>query len=180
MQEKYRQLLEALLESSKEFLNSQELGELVGISQRTVIRYMKELKEQSLKYGFLVHTVKGRGYRLEIVEEEKFRDVLAVEEDAEVTKVLYKLFLEPTCKLDDLAELLHYSRSGMSKIMERAERKLEKEGLRLLNKPYVGFFVGGSEVYIRNYLYKLLQKQSLEETEKIFSVSKEMLTEGEK
>ena len=176
MQEKYRQLLEALLESSKEFLNSQELGELVGISQRTVIRYMKELKEQSLKYGFLVHTVKGRGYRLEIVEEEKFRDVLAVEEDAEVTKVLYKLFLEPTCKLDDLAELLHYSRSGMSKIMERAERKLEKEGLRLLNKPYVGFFVGGSEVYIRNYLYKLLQKQSLEETEKIFSVSKEMLT----
>lgn len=84
--------------------------------------------------------------------------MLAVEEDAEVTKVLYKLFLEPTCKLDDLAELLHYSRSGMSKIMERAERKLEKEGLRLLNKPYVGFFVGGSEVYIRNYLYKLLQK----------------------
>ena len=52
MQEKYKQLLEALLESSKEFLNSQELGELAGISQRTVIRYMKELKEQSLKYGF--------------------------------------------------------------------------------------------------------------------------------
>ena len=49
MQEKYKQLLEALLESSKEFLNSQELGELAGISQRTVIRYMKELKEQSLK-----------------------------------------------------------------------------------------------------------------------------------
>ena len=46
MQEKYKQLLEALLESSKEFLNSQELGELSGISQRTVIRYMKELKEQ--------------------------------------------------------------------------------------------------------------------------------------
>ena len=38
MQEKYKQLLEALLESSKEFLNSQELGELAGISQRTVIR----------------------------------------------------------------------------------------------------------------------------------------------
>lgn len=37
----------------KRILNSQELGELAGISQRTVIRYMKELKEQSLKYGFL-------------------------------------------------------------------------------------------------------------------------------
>ena len=89
MQEKYKQLLEALLESSKEFLNSQELGELAGISQRTVIRYMKELKEQSLKYGFFIHTVKGRGYRLEIIEEEKFRDALAVEEDVEVTKVLF-------------------------------------------------------------------------------------------
>ena len=103
MQEKYKQLLEALLESSKEFLNSQELGELAGISQRTVIRYMKELKEQSLKYGFFIHTVKGRGYRLEIIEEEKFRDALAVEEDVEVTKVLFKLFFERTCKLDDLA-----------------------------------------------------------------------------
>ena len=49
MQEKYKQLLEALLESSKEFLNSQELGELAGISQRTVIRYMKELKRTIFK-----------------------------------------------------------------------------------------------------------------------------------
>ena len=169
MQEKYKQLLEALLESSKEFLNSQELGELAGISQRTVIRYMKELKEQSLKYGFFIHTVKGRGYRLEIIEEEKFRDALAVEEDVEVTKVLFKLFFERTCKLDDLAELLHYSRSGMSRIIEKVEKKLEREGLRLLNKPYVGFFIGGSEVYIRNYLYKLLKKKSLEETERDFS-----------
>lgn len=175
MQEKYKQLLEALLESSKEFLNSQELGELAGISQRTVIRYMKELKEQSLKYGFFIHTVKGRGYRLEIIEEEKFRDALAVEEDVEVTKVLFKLFFERTCKLDDLAELLHYSRSGMSRIIEKVEKKLEREGLRLLNKPYVGFFIGGSEVYIRNYLYKLLKKKSLEETEKIFRVPREML-----
>lgn len=175
MQEKYKQLLEALLESAKEFLNSQELGELAGISQRTVIRYMKELKEQSLKYGFFIHTVKGRGYRLEIIEEEKFRDALAVEEDVEVTKVLFKLFFERTCKLDDLAELLHYSRSGMSRIIEKVEKKLEREGLRLLNKPYVGFFIGGSEVYIRNYLYKLLKKKSLEETEKIFRVPREML-----
>ena len=140
MQEKYKQLLEALLESSKEFLNSQELGELAGISQRTVIRYMKELKEQSLKYGFFIHTVKGRGYRLEIIEEEKFRDALAVEEDVEVTKVLFKLFFERTCKLDDLAELLHYSRSGMSRIIEKVEKKLEREGLRLLNKPYAPHF----------------------------------------
>lgn len=60
MQEKYKQLLEALLESSKEFLNSQELGELAGISQRTVIRYMKELKEQSLKYGFFIHPLEEK------------------------------------------------------------------------------------------------------------------------
>ena len=52
MQEKYKQLLEALLESSKEFLNSQELGELAGISQRTVIRYMKELKEIWIFYSY--------------------------------------------------------------------------------------------------------------------------------
>ena len=140
MQEKYKQLLEALLESSKEFLNSQELGELAGISQRTVIRYMKELKEQSLKYGFFIHTVKGRGYRLEIIEEEKFRDALAVEEDVEVTKVLFKLFFERTCKLDDLAELLHYSRSGMSRIIEKSREKAGKRRAQTLKQTVCRFF----------------------------------------
>ena len=82
--------------------------------------------------------------------------------------------------MDDLAELLHYSRSGMSRIIEKVEKKLEREGLRLLNKPYVGFFIGGSEVYIRNYLYKLLKKKSLEETEKNFSCSKRNAGKSEK
>ena len=73
--------------------------------------------------------------------------------------------------MDDLAELLHYSRSGMSRIIEKV-RKSWKEGLRLLNKPYVGFYRRQYEVYIRNYLYKLLKKKVIRRNGEDFRVPK--------
>ena len=46
MQEKYIRLLKVMLESNGEVLNSQELSEQIGISQRTVLRYIKEIKAE--------------------------------------------------------------------------------------------------------------------------------------
>ena len=54
MQKKYICLLKVMLETSKEFLNSHELAEMSGISPRTVIRYIKELKDSAQEYGFVI------------------------------------------------------------------------------------------------------------------------------
>ncbi len=177
MQRKYIRLLESILEPAGGFFNSRELAELSGISPRTVIRYIKELKERAHEYGFAVHAMRGRGYRLEITDREKFKTALSSDSDEEVAAVLPRLFLEPTCKLDDLAELLHYSRSGMSRVMEKAERELEGQGFRLLNKPYVGFFINGNEIHIRNYLYRLLKNMPLENLEEKVGVREEEMEE---
>ena len=59
----------------------------------------------------------------------------------EVTKVLFKLFFERTCKLDDLAELLHYSRSGMSRIIEKVEKKAGKRRAQTLKQTVCRFFL---------------------------------------
>lgn len=171
MQKKYICLLKVMLETSKEFLNSHELAEMSGISPRTVIRYIRELKDSAQEYGFVIHTLMGRGYQLEITDRDRFKNAISSEEDEEVTAVLFRLLLEQTCKLDDLAELLHYSRPGMARVMEKVEQNLGRQGFRLLNKPYVGFFISGNEIHIRNYLYHLLENLSMEKTQKLFGVS---------
>lgn len=178
MQEKYIRLLKVMLESNGEVLNSQELSEQIGISQRTVLRYIKEIKAEGDENVFRVETWKGRGYYLNVLDRAKFRELLNTDEDAadrEVKEVLFRLLLEPTCKLDDLAEILHYSRAGMTRIVEKTQIELENHGFRLLNKPYIGFFISGNEIHIRNYLYQILEKQGIEELADVFAVSLERI-----
>lgn len=177
MQERKKDLLRVMLDPSKEYWNSRELAEASGISPRTVLRYIKELKDREREYGYVLHTLRGRGYCLEITDHAKFKEAVSVERDEEVNAVLFRLLLDQTCKLDDLAELLHYSRSGMSRVMERVEQALESQGFRLLNKPYVGFFISGNEIHIRNYLYQLLESRSIEEVEGIFHVTPGQIAE---
>lgn len=177
MQKKYVRLLNVMIEPSKEFLNSRDLAELSGISPRTVIRYIKELKDSAQEYGFVIHTLMGRGYRLEVADQEKFKNAISSEEDEEVTAVLFRLLLEQTCRLDDLAELLHYSRPGMARVMQKVEQNLERQGFRLLNKPYVGFFISGNEIHIRNYLYRLLENLTMEDMQELFGVTSMQITQ---
>ena len=76
MQEKYIRLLKVMLESNGEVLNSQELSEQIGISQRTVLRYIKEIKAEGDEKVFRVDTWKGRGYYLNVLDRAKFRELL--------------------------------------------------------------------------------------------------------
>ncbi|MDD3361147.1 MAG: PTS sugar transporter subunit IIA [Hespellia sp.] len=167
MQKKYLQLLTMMSETSKAYWSSVELGREIGCSSRTVLRYIKELKEKETEGGFRIEVYKGKGFQLKVEDSELFGQLWEKEEDREVSAVLFRLLLEETCKLDDLAEMFHYSRSGMSGIMERVEYELEEQGLRLLSKPYIGFLVHGNEIYIRNYLYLLLEGKNLEESMKV-------------
>ena len=142
MLKKKRKLVKILSESTEQLWNSEQLAGLLHTSQRTVLRYIKELKEEEEKGGFQLCSQKGKGYIFEIVDRERLRQYLA--ENEEVKQILLKILLEKICKLDDLAEILHYSRSGMAGLIEQVTEEAEAHGLKLLGKPYVGFVVYGS------------------------------------
>lgn len=163
MQSKYLHLLKVMSKSALKCWSSEALSKEIGTSTRTIIRYIKEMKAEEKEGGFVIHSCKGRGYQLGITDTERFRALWAGKEDEGVSLVLFRLLLERTCKLDDLAELFHYSRSGMSRIMEKVEKQVEGQGLRLLSKPYVGFLISGNEICIRNYLYQLVESKNLDE-----------------
>lgn len=163
MLKKKRKLVKILSESTEQLWNSEQLAGLLHTSQRTVLRYIKELKEEEEKGGFQLCSQKGKGYIFEIVDRERLRQYLA--ENEEVKQILLKILLEKICKLDDLAEILHYSRSGMAGLIEQVTEEAEAHGLKLLGKPYVGFVVYGSEIHIRNYLYELIKEIDIDQTE---------------
>lgn len=173
MQEKYLRLLKIMSDTAENYWSSEMLGTRTGSSPRSVIRHIKEMKLKEAEGGFIIHSWKGKGYQLEITDQERFKRLWADAEDQEVTEVLLCLLLKRTCKLDDLADMFHYSRSGMSRIMEKAGQSLEEHGLKLLSKPYVGLFVYGNEIHIRNYLYYLIEKSSLPEAVRYLNLDEE-------
>lgn len=173
MQNKKKRVLKILSESTEKYWNSAQLAEALQTSQRTVLRYMKELKEDEEEGGFCLDSMKGKGYSFQVKDSEKLQQYL--KDDENVQTVLLKILIEDTCKLDDLAEILNYSRSGMAGIVSEVTEEVERQGLKLISKPYIGFVVYGNEICIRNYIYQLLEKKELSEAESLLKVSNEQI-----
>ena len=92
MLKKKRKLVKILSESTEQLWNSEQLAGLLHISQRTVLRYIKELKEEEERGGFKLHTQKGKGYRFEIADKKRLGQYMA--ENKEVRHILFKILLE--------------------------------------------------------------------------------------
>ena len=60
MLKKKRKLVKILSESTEQLWNSEQLAGLLHTSQRTVLRYIKELKEEEEKGGFQLCSQKGK------------------------------------------------------------------------------------------------------------------------
>lgn len=168
---KKKKLLRILSESKEKWWNSPELAEEIGVSQRTVLRYMKELKTEEADGGYELQSQKGKGYYFRVVDEEKF--YVRLEENTNVQEILWKLLFEETCKIDDLTEKYHYSRSGIAGILNKVTEEVEQHGLQLIGKPYVGLMIYGNEIYIRNYAWKLLENETEEKAARILGFTSE-------
>ena len=168
---KKKKLLRILSESKEKWWNSPELAEEIGVSQRTVLRYMKELKEEEADGGYELWPQKGKGYYFRVVDEEKFYRKL--EGNTNVQEILWKLLFEETCKIDELTEKYHYSRSGIAGLLNEVTEEVEQHGLQLIGKPYVGLMIYGNEIYIRNYAWKLLENETEEKAARILGFTYE-------
>lgn len=175
MLKKKRKLLTILSDATGQLCHSEQLAEQLHVSQRTVLRYIKELKEDEKKGGFHLLAQKGKGYCFVITDSERLRQYMAGNE--EVRQVLIKILLEKVCKLDALAELFHYSRSGMSGLIEQATEEVASHGLKLLGKPYMGFVIHGNEIHIRNYFYELLRGMEQNRMESVLQLSSEKMAQ---
>ena len=69
-----------------------------------------------------------------------------------------RILISDGCKMEELEELFHYSRSSMSRITTLSNSYLENFGLELFSKAYTGLYISGNEISIRDCMYHLLEK----------------------
>ncbi|MBZ5753562.1 BglG family transcription antiterminator [Metabacillus rhizolycopersici] len=169
-------ILTILLEM-RDAITSNELAKQLGISSRTVKRYIQDIHDFAEKKHFKIIT-SHEGYKLVISEEERFYLVEELRggmtegnqnaEDLETTVLLYLLSVD-SATIEDISEHLFCSRNTAFNKLKAVKQELEKYQLQLCNKGHQGYRVLGNELMIRscftahfsrdNYYMKSIMKQ---------------------
>ncbi len=149
-------------------LPSTELARLLEVSSRTVKRKIRELDEILQENGAQVHSSR-LGYEIQIRDPAEFEAFLkewtavtkglSIDDDA-VLKVVELLLLNPYITQDQLADAVFVSRGTLNKMIKDVKQLLEKEKIFLSNRPHYGYYLLGDEMDIRNYMVKVLFRDS--------------------
>ncbi|WP_209124133.1 BglG family transcription antiterminator [Alkalihalobacillus sp. BA299] len=145
-------------------LSSEYLAKVVQVTSRTIRNDMKELELLLSKHGASIKSVRGKGYQLEIHDEQLFRvmlqEIFRYDElglgfspnspDDRVRLLLKKLLLsDEFIKLDDLAEELFISKSTLQNDLQEVKKILKKYEITTEIRPNYGFRIKGEERKLR-------------------------------
>ncbi|MCI8567357.1 MAG: PTS transporter subunit EIIA [Lachnospiraceae bacterium] len=145
---KQRQLLRYLMKPGG-FLTAEELAKRLGISVRTVIRYVNAINDELREERARICLKRGQGYflegdlgRLEFLASEK-----SPPEDSagRVNQIILTLLYQESITIERLSDLLYLSVSVLNKATAAVREVLGHYGLSLGSKPYYGLFIEGSE-----------------------------------
>lgn len=135
------------------------LAKELGIGGRTVRNEIKLIQQDSESAGFSIESIRGKGYQLNILNQELFSTLLAqLKKDNEDvsgdfanqnTRVLYilkRLLLEKHfLKLEIFTDEIFVSMSTIQHDIKIVKEILEKYCLKLTNRPHYGSKVDGEE-----------------------------------
>lgn len=162
------------------YIKSEELCAKLSISPRTLRDDIAKFKEELKEHGMEVLSKQGTGYRLHILEEEKYyayiAQLLKEEEDAQRLLPVYpedrinyliKLFLNANAyiKLDDIADRIYISKSTLQNDMKEVRERLQYFHLDLVSRPGSGMKIIGSEMHKRSCISQyFFHTESMEES----------------
>lgn len=159
------QVVQYLADTLESYVTSGQLGAHLGVSSRMILRYIKEAEALGKENGFEIRSYKGRGYQIKITDQARcrtfFKDMgshAGSQGDELIREMVRRILISDGCKMEELEELFHYSRSSMSRITTLSNSYLENFGLELFSKAYTGLYISGNEISIRDCMYHLLEK----------------------
>ncbi|MDL4839510.1 BglG family transcription antiterminator [Aquibacillus rhizosphaerae] len=162
MNSRLMQILKELI-ASENALTSEYLANVVQVTSRTIRDDIKGLVYLLESNGAVISSIKGKGYQLQINDNQKFRSYLQQfiqdELDQEFVpdlpeeriKYLIKrlLLADAYLKLDDLSDEMHVSKSTIQNDLRQVKKILERYSIGMERRPNYGFKVKGSEVKLR-------------------------------
>lgn len=154
-----------LMMQQNDYMKSEEIIKSLSISARTLRDDLAKYKQYFQDHGIVIESKHGTGYRLVVVDENKYYDLitklLREEEDAQRLLPVYpedrityliKLFLSTKeyVKLDDIADQMFISRSTLQSDMKEVKERLQFFHIDLISKPGYGLKIEGSEMHLRS------------------------------
>lgn len=133
---------------------SEKLSLQLGVSSKTIRRYLQELKETCLHHGALIVIKPAIGITLSITNEKQFNAYLNEDRDDQLPNTpeeridyLLNLLLYSTQfhKVNDIADELFISPSRLGLDLKNLRKILKKYDLEIQNKPNYGIRIQGAE-----------------------------------
>lgn len=151
---KHYELLQ-LLAQYKEFMSSEKISTRLGISRKTIKRYVDSINRVLFQYKIKIISMRGYGYALEgdihIIEE-----ILSIHHENNVNSRVKEVCLYVLSKkyitIDEVSQKIAYSSSTLNKLMPQVKKYLESFDLSLKSKPYYGIGIAGTELNIREFI----------------------------
>ncbi|WAA10129.1 BglG family transcription antiterminator [Fervidibacillus albus] len=164
------------LSKSKEPVTSSWVAKQLGVSDRTVRNELKQLQQTMQELGFSIESTRGKGYVLNIIDDERFFNIIHhtsaeeshlagdfADKDTRVLYILRRLILEKDfIKLENFADEMFVSMSTLQKDLKHVKEYLEQYQLKLINRPHYGSKVEGDEYMKRLCLSNLLLERNQE------------------
>ncbi len=150
---------------SNNYLTSQYLANILGVSSRTVRNDMKELNDIFFDMGISIHSITGKGYGFFQSDKKKISDFVDLNEgysipvlpESRVDHIIKQLMFHPEgITIHNIATQLYVSESTLSRDLVVVQRYLGDKGLRLKTKSRI-MTVKGDEHTIREMYFKYLR-----------------------
>ncbi|RAX21445.1 transcription antiterminator [Actinomyces sp. Z3] len=157
---RYLELLGLIREDS--YVTTSHLAQVLGVSSRTIRSDIAQLNDELRTWGARVTSTPRKGVTLVVCNRQRYSLYRPEYEQSDLTQdertrqiAEYLLTVEKPVLLDDLADMLHFSRSTLKRDMREVRQLLGEFDLTIDNRAYHGMRVHGEEVGIRNCLAHL-------------------------
>lgn len=155
-----------LLENTDDFITSSFVANALGVSARSVMRYIGLINSIDENESFKIIAVPNKGLKIHIVKQEdfiNFKSSITFMENytEEYFELLYTILFENVVSLNKLTSKFSYSESSLIRIIGLINRKLDSRGLKIVRKNNEFHFTG-NEVKIRNFMLFLISDKTIE------------------
>ncbi len=135
--EKISLLLIRALSEQDGFMTTKEIAAKVGVSTKTVRRYVEKINQSQSLYGCVIQGKKGSGLFLQIINHELFQRSLenTPQEDFVTQIIEYFVQEDEYIKSELLCERLFISQSKLSQELKKLRRILSHYNLSIQTKP---------------------------------------------
>lgn len=160
MNNKSKKIIEVLLKSTHS-ISSSRLAEIVGVSQRTIKRYMKEMPESLSGVSFNIQADKN-GYKIDIEMSGKIKlleeltNIEAGESSAIEANIFLYLVFNGEATIEVISDYFYYSKNTIVKKIESLRTEVARFDLQIVRSSK-GLSLDGKESSIRTALFHFLE-----------------------